>query len=39
MAIFLKENPDYNELVEEFIIFLDDKKKNRLLQLKGYFKK
>jgi len=39
MAIFLKENPDYNELAEEFIIFLDDKKKNRLLQLKGYFKK
>lgn len=39
MAIFLKQNPEYNQLVEEFINFLDDNKKNRLLQLKGYLKK
>ena len=38
LAIFLKHNIKYENLVKEFIEFLGDRKKNRLEQLKGYLR-
>ena len=39
LSIFIQNNNDYLELAGEFLNYLNDRKKNRISQLKGYLRK